>query len=340
MSVAALLPDVVRRELPALSSAVSSETARLAPSDGSASEADLARVLTRLDGLPRPWLDAVATFFGVDFYDAELPDAGVLALVRGAAEWHRRRGTRWALAWALGVLGLGHAEILEAADIEALPRGYDVLDGAHRLDEDPPRTLGRRTLDTDLPLDLSWAEYVVRLDLDDEQTGAAWGPQLARAVELASPASRRAHFVLTFDGANEHRYRGALYEARLALGAGYAYSTLPTLGGVPLDGSWSLTPTAILARRRDDPASGARGPDAKTAPERVDLAEAVLADGARYTAEDRGDGTAVLRGPMAVVERDVTWRGQTYRLRRARLTSYPAVRALSRDGNSISIPTA
>ncbi|MAQ92607.1 MAG: hypothetical protein CMM84_03620 [Rhodothermaceae bacterium] len=296
-------------------------------------DAELARLdlrapdlLGRLGTLSRPFLDAVARSFGVAFYPASISDDAVRDVIAGAVAWHRRRGTRWALAWALDVAGLGHAEVLEARDIAALPGGVRRLDEnpPWSLGEDPPVMLSRTALDTDLPLNLSWAEFVVRLDLDDPATIAGWGPALERAVTLSSPASCHARFVLTYADDDAYRRAGALYEARRTLGPGYTYSTLPTLGGVPLDGSWTLGASAVHARPLD-PST---------------VVERIVPDTAVYSALDNRDGTALLSGPVTTETYTVTYRGVEYERTRARLVSYEGAALLARPApGTLAVPT-
>lgn len=320
MSVVDLLPDPLVAD-----EGVSQIAATL---DGELARLDLRApdLLGRLDTLARPFLDAVARLFGVAFYAPSASDDAVRDVIAGAVAWHRRRGTRWALAWALDVAGLGHAEVLEARDIAALPSGVRRLDEdpPWALDEDPPVMLSRTSLDTDLPINLSWAEFVVRLDLDDPLTALGWGPALERAVSLSSPASRHARFVLTYADDDAYRRAGALYEARRALGPGFAYSTLPTLGGVPLDGSWTLGATAVHARPLDP----------SRVVDRLDPAVSV------YTAVDQGDGTALLSGPVTTETYTVTYRGVEYERTRARLVSYDGAALLAHPSpGTVAVPT-
>ena len=100
-------------------------------------DAELARLdlrapdlLGRLGTLSRPFLDAVARSFGVAFYPASISDDAVRDVIAGAVAWHRRRGTRWALAWALDVAGLGHAEEkVFAAHSGSNTFDFNVVDG-------------------------------------------------------------------------------------------------------------------------------------------------------------------------------------------------------------------
>lgn len=291
--------------------------------------------------IPRAALDQLARYLGVGFYDAEVSDETVRAVVLGAFEWHRRRGTPFAVRWVLDVLGLPHAEVLEAHDIKALPRGYHVLDAdppwllSEEVGGEPARTLARWALDSDLPDGLSWAEYVVRIDLDDEATAGGWGTHLARGVELSAPAGRHARFVLTFGDPTEWRAAGAMLEARAAFGPGYAYSYLPTISGVPLDGSWDLRPSAVHVRRpsRAD-ALGKVAHPADTLP------LPPVPDSSGYTALQLDDDTATLFGPVVVETYEAEFDGVSYTRARARLVDYPATRSLQRDGTTLSVPSA
>lgn len=340
MSVRALIPASVASSeaVQLLGDVVDAELVRLA------GDAVTPNVLGRLDEVDRASLDDVARYLGVDLYDPHASDDVVRELIRGAFAWHRRRGTPWSLRWALDALGLGHAEVLEPADIAAQPLGYDVFDGTPpwHFDEadgngEPARRLARWALDSDLPQGLGWAEFVVRLDLDADPTGEAWGPQLARAVELSAPASRHAHFVLAFGDPSEWRAEGALLEARRALGDGYEYSYLPTWSGVPLDGSWALLPSAVHARPvrpaggEGGAGGGARGP----APATLPLAPR---SPAAYAATDHGDGAATLTGPVEVETYEVVFDGVPYTRRRALLADYTAASALTRTGPALYVP--
>lgn len=54
---------------------------------------DQCLLLARIDELPEPVIDQLAWQFHVDFYEPDLPLEQKRALVKGALDWHKRKGT-------------------------------------------------------------------------------------------------------------------------------------------------------------------------------------------------------------------------------------------------------
>ena len=248
MAVDALLPPTLRGPLGPIAAVVDAEL------DAVRALAPLADLRGRLlDGTPSSAavgrlggsaLDALADELDVLLYDRDLSDDTRRALVLGALEFHRRRGSRGSLDAALALLGADAADVVEPAEqraVSEVPHEYESATGRAWL--------------------FYWNEFLVGLPIDDAFREVAGGRPMLAAVERATAVSAPAHtrYVLQIayaepggDPATTWDQDGALYEARRALGAAYDVRQFgPSLGGRPLDGTWFLAPNSVVARRRD-----------------------------------------------------------------------------------------
>ena len=317
-----VVPADVRRDLlpgsleagglGALADAVGAELARLAPA------VRLAAVLPRLgedapSPLPRAELDGVAALFGVDFYPPSATDQRVREMVRGALTWHRRRGTAWAVRWALDAVGQPVAGGVDGDDgTEVDPTDGETGAAVEVVEQGTARY---DALADSLPAPAGDDEFYVVVDLEaiDEP---AWGPWVGRAVRLAAPAARRAVWVLHYAGSDADAYEVGQFYARLGLGRGYALRSLPELNGRPLDGTWTLGWEAVVATPTDRPLEPAFAPPA------LYLVETLLADpeAAPSTPEayERYDLRADRGGAFSLRDETVSYRGADYDLTWAR----------------------
>ena len=63
-------------------------------------------IISRLDTLPEPVLDLLAWQWHVDFYELANNIEAKRDMVKGSIEWHRHKGTRYAIVKALEMLGV------------------------------------------------------------------------------------------------------------------------------------------------------------------------------------------------------------------------------------------
>lgn len=65
-----------------------------------------ALIYSRIDELPEPVLDALAWQWHVDFYELAHSVEGKREVVKGTLQWHRKKGTVWAILKALDMFGV------------------------------------------------------------------------------------------------------------------------------------------------------------------------------------------------------------------------------------------
>lgn len=65
-----------------------------------------ALIYSRIDELPEPVLDALAWQWHVDFYELAHSVEGKREVVKGALQWHRKKGTVWSILKALEMFGI------------------------------------------------------------------------------------------------------------------------------------------------------------------------------------------------------------------------------------------
>lgn len=136
-----------------------------------------------------PWL---AWALSVDFWRWDLPDDVKRSLIQGSFDWHRRKGTPWAVTWLLSHLGFSDVEIIEytKARKQYEDLGGAKLDGTWKIvaDGDPvPRKLIANEVVTGLPYMEHWAQFAVRINLL-EASRPGWVQEIKWAVETAKNA--------------------------------------------------------------------------------------------------------------------------------------------------------
>lgn len=130
---------------------------------------DVIRTLWNPDICPAEFLPHLAWSLSVDFWELADTDEQRRDLIRGAIEWHRKRGTPWAIKQSLAAFGYPVLELIEQADYYAqwVAAGGHVLDGSWLLDGSVVLTVPD-TASTGQIIRRSalnhWAEYAIRLD--------------------------------------------------------------------------------------------------------------------------------------------------------------------------------
>lgn len=112
---------------------------------------DLIRLLYDVDQCPPDFLSFLAWMLSVDFWEMAATDEQRRNLVRGAIQWHRKRGTPWAVKQALTAFQFGDFE-----------------------------------LDDDLP-DAHWAEFDVLFTVKDRPVTENTYAQVARVINEYKP---------------------------------------------------------------------------------------------------------------------------------------------------------
>lgn len=273
----------------------------------------LARAGELGDGaLSRAALDAAARLLGVGVYSEAATDEEVRVLLYDAVAYHRLRGTPAGLAFA--------AERLagQPAATETDPPAVEVVEqGSARAAE-----IGGRLPALSHPSEV-WV--VVHAELASEER---WDASVGRALRHALPAGVIPTWVfplpddeLAANGGEDPAYAAEAlkYYAGLALGPGYHVYTTPIMNGSHvMDGTFTLSPDAVVARRDREFLPLTAGP----APTLITVSVAPRADGVFPTIELEGrDG-----GGFLVQRRTVTYRGVPYSRAVAEVTPYRLLR--------------
>jgi len=148
--------------------------------------------LWRPEDCPAEFLPWLAWALSVDFWRSDLPDEVKRNLIKGSFNWHRIKGTPYAVTWLLSQLGYQDVEIIEY--IKARERfaaiGGARLDGTWQVvaDGDPaPTKLMAYDEVIGLPDMEHWAQFAVRINLL-EASRPDWVQELKWAVETAKNA--------------------------------------------------------------------------------------------------------------------------------------------------------
>lgn len=72
------------------------------------------------------FLPFLAWAFHVDFWDDSLPESAKRDLVANAWEWHRKKGTRYAIRRSLETLGFSNVDITEWFDAGTIPHTFKI----------------------------------------------------------------------------------------------------------------------------------------------------------------------------------------------------------------------
>lgn len=178
---------------------------RLLPPSASPQERAIDEAIARLgDGVPDygqlwrpedcpaeflPWL---AWALSVDFWRSDLPETVKRNLIQGSFNWHKIKGTPYALKWLLSHLGFQDVEIVEyiKAREQFAAIGGARLDGTWQVvaDGDPASTKLVAYEDViGLPDMEHWAQFAVRVNLV-EASRPDWVAEIIWAVETAKNA--------------------------------------------------------------------------------------------------------------------------------------------------------
>jgi len=112
---------------------------------------DVIRTLWSADDCPPQFLPYLAWSLSVDFWEIATTEAQRRDLIRGAIQWHRKRGTPWAIKQALAAFGI------ERLTLDEHP------DGAH------------------------WAEFDAEISVFDRPLSEATYQQVTRLIEAYKP---------------------------------------------------------------------------------------------------------------------------------------------------------
>ncbi len=146
----------------------------------------------RPEDCPAEFLPWLAWALSVDFWRSDLPETVKRNLIQGSFNWHKIKGTPYALKWLLSHLGFQDVEIVEyiKAREQFAAIGGARLDGAWQVvaDGDPaPTKLVAYENVIGLPDMEHWAQFAVRINLL-EASRPDWVAEIIWAVETAKNA--------------------------------------------------------------------------------------------------------------------------------------------------------
>lgn len=131
-----------------------------------------------------PWL---AWALSVDVWDDAWPVERKRATIAGSIEWHRKKGTPWAVEQALAGAGYRDSVLIEHRELHEawLAAGGGLLDGDGILDGDGDLSApgGEFRFTT-----RSWAEYAVRLNIGDVSWSRARQREAVAICNAYAPA--------------------------------------------------------------------------------------------------------------------------------------------------------
>lgn len=159
---------------------------------------DIIRTLWNADLCPSQFLPFLAWSLSVDFWELAADDDQRRDLIRNAIQWHRKRGTSWAIKQALAAFGYPVVELVEQRVYfeQWVAAGGHVLDGAWSLNGTvlltTPETGQGGQLVHRTALN-HWAEYAIRLDA----TGGIWTREHQRKIRRVAEsfAPGRSHLM-------------------------------------------------------------------------------------------------------------------------------------------------
>lgn len=159
---------------------------------------DVIRTLYDADLCPAAFLPHLGWSLSVDFWELATTDDQRRDLIRNAIQWHRKRGTPWAIKSALRAFGYPVLDLIEQAEYHRQWRaaGGHVLDGTWQLDGSVPLTVPVGATDSRLVQRVAlnhWAEYAIRLDAAGEIWTRAQQRKIRRVAESFAP--ERSHLI-------------------------------------------------------------------------------------------------------------------------------------------------
>jgi phage tail P2-like protein len=177
---------------------------------------DIIRTLWNADTCPPEFLPYLAWSLSVDFWELAQTDDERRDLILGAIQWHRKRGTPWAIKQALAAFGYPVLELIEQMDYHAqwVAAGGHVLDGSWMLDGtvvlSTPETASNGQIMRRTALN-HWAQYAIRLNA----TSGIWTREHQRKIRALAEAFApgRSELVSLIAGLN------LAFEARITLKA-------------------------------------------------------------------------------------------------------------------------
>lgn len=221
---------------------------------------DVIRTLWNAAECPPEFLPQLAWSLSVDFWELATTDEQRRALIRGAIQWHRKRGTPWAIKQALAAFGYPVLELIEQADYHAqwVAAGGHVLDGSWSLDGSVVLTVPGTAVTGQIVRRSAlnhWAQYAIRLDA----TGGIWTREQQRKIRAVAEhfAPERSELVsliaglkVRFDAGITLKSMASRLRIRFNRCKRFQPAARRTLDGcwrldggevpLPLDGSWSL----------------------------------------------------------------------------------------------------
>lgn len=221
---------------------------------------DVIRTLWSADNCPPEFLPYLAWSLSVDFWELADTDEQRRDLIRGAIQWHRKRGTPWAIKQALAAFGYPVLELIEQADYHAqwVAAGGHLLDGSWLLDGAVVLTVPGTGLNGQIVRRSAlnhWAQYAIRLDA----TGGIWSREHQRKIRAVAEsfAPERSELVsliaslkMSFDAGITLKSMATRLRMRFNRCRRFQPAARRTLDGcwrldggevpLPLDGSWSL----------------------------------------------------------------------------------------------------
>jgi len=221
---------------------------------------DVIRTLWNADLCPSEFLPFLAWALSVDFWELADTDEQRRDLIKGAIQWHRKRGTPWAVKQALAAFGYPVLELVEYAAYfqQWIEAGGRVLDGGWTLDGavilEPPVVTRNGQILRNTALN-HWTHYALRLDA----TAAPWSREHQRKIRAVAEsfAPERSLLVSLIIGLSMHfdsriTIKQATSRVRVKLTCCKRFQPAQRrtldgcwkLGGgeipLPLDGAWSL----------------------------------------------------------------------------------------------------
>lgn len=206
---------------------------------------DVIRTLWNADLCPPAFLPYLGWSLSVDFWELATTDDQRRELIRNAIQWHRKRGTPWAIKQALAAFGYPVLDLIEQAKYmqEWTAAGGHVLDGSWLLNGSVVLTVPGNPASGEVVRRSArnhWAEYSIRLNAADGIWTHADQQKIRKVAESFAP--ERSH-LMALIASVEARFSAAVTLKSLAarvrarLQGKQRYQPLARR---TLDGNWSL----------------------------------------------------------------------------------------------------